>query len=144
MQGDRVADDRFVRWISDAAVSLDRFQRLVKSSLGRPPEILGRTGSEAKEIGDLAEPRRPAADESSLWMSDVETGQKKFLLLTPRLSELLEDDLGDDVLVWLVLAGLGRTRRKISRLEGISPKGAAPIATLSPTACLEPTNFPEL
>ena len=43
-------------------------------------------------------------------MSDVEAGQKEFALLPPRLGELLQDDLGDDMLVWLVLRSLGHQR----------------------------------
>jgi hypothetical protein len=43
-------------------------------------------------------------------MPDVEAGQKEFALLPPRLCELLQDDLGDDMLVRLVLRSLGHQR----------------------------------
>src|SRR6516165_9393476 len=39
-------------------------------------------------------------------MPDIQAGQQELALLAPRLGELLQDDLGDDMLVWLVLRSL--------------------------------------
>lgn len=37
VQGDGVADERFMNWIIEAVISLDGFQRIVESSFGLTP-----------------------------------------------------------------------------------------------------------
>jgi hypothetical protein len=41
VQSDGVADGRFMGLVGDAVIPLDGFQRLVESSFGRAPKILG-------------------------------------------------------------------------------------------------------